>query len=111
MKRNYLGEFEEVVMLTVGILYPQAYGVAIKKEILINTNRKVTLSAVHAVLHRLQEKNFLTSEFGEATRERGGKRKKYFTITQAGSKSLSLAMDTRKTLWDKIPKVALQNVN
>jgi len=111
MKRTYLGEFEEMVMLIVGVLYPQAYGVAIKKEIFINTNRKVTLSAVHAVLHRLQEKGFLTSEFGEATKQRGGKRKEYFTITRAGSKSLSLTIDTRKDLWNKIPKVALQNVN
>ncbi len=108
MKGTYLGEFEELVMLTVGVLFPEAYGVAIKKEIPIQTKRKVTLSAVHAVLHRLQNKGLLTSEFGEATKERGGKRKKFFTITIAGTKALSQAMDTRKELWSKIPKMALQ---
>ena len=111
MKGSYLGEFEELVMLTVGVLFPKAYGVAIKKEILKQSKRKVTLSAVHAVLHRLQNKELLTSEFGEATKERGGKRKKFFTITQAGSKALSHAMDTRQELWSKIPKMALQGNN
>ncbi len=107
MKGTYLGEFEELVMLVVGVLHPKAYGVAIKKQILSQTKRKVTLSAVHAVLHRLENKGYLTSEFGEATAERGGKRKKYFTITMAGSKALSMAMETRKDLWSQIPNVAL----
>jgi len=111
MKGSYLGEFEELVMLTVGVLFPKAYGVAIKKEILKQTKRNVTLSAVHAVLHRLQNKGFLTSKFGEATKERGGKRKKYFTITLAGTTTLDHSMDTRKELWSKIPKLALQGNN
>jgi len=111
MKGSYLGEFEELVMLTVGVLFPEAYGVAIKNEIIKQTQRKVTLSAVHAVLHRLQNKGLLSSEFGEATKERGGKRKKYFTITLAGTTTLNQAMDTRKELWSKIPKVALLGNN
>lgn len=107
MKGTYLGEFEELVMLSVGVLYPQGYGVAIKNHIENLTSRKVTLSTVHASLHRLQKKGFLESEFGEATRERGGKRKKIFTITVAGSKALRASRGWREELWATIPDIAL----
>ena len=107
MKGTYLGEFEELVMLSVGVLHPQGYGVGIKNHIEKLTNRKVTLSTVHASLHRLQNKGFLKSEFGEATRERGGKRKKIFTITEAGSKALHASRGWREELWATIPDIAL----
>ena len=107
MKGTYLGEFEELVMLSVGVLHPQAYGVAIKNHIEKLTKRKVTLSTVHASLHRLQNKGFLKSEFGEATKERVGKRKKIFTITMAGSKALRASRGWREELWATIPDIAL----
>ncbi|MDN5199781.1 helix-turn-helix transcriptional regulator [Fulvivirgaceae bacterium BMA10] len=107
MKGTNLGEFEELIMLVAGVLYPEAYGVAIKKEIYTQTGRKVTLSAVHSALHRLEKKGFLESKFGDATKIRGGKRKKFFIITTYGSKVLNEAMSIRKQLWDSIPKVAL----
>lgn len=111
MKGTNIGEFEELVLLMVGVLYPGAYGVGIKNEILNRTGRKVTLSAVHAVLQRLQEKGLLTSEFGETTKARGGKRKKLFQMTSAGSTILSATRDTRNELWSEIPKVALKPLN
>lgn len=111
MKRTNIGEFEELVLLMVGVLYPGAYGVGIKNEILNRTGRKVTLSAVHAVLQRLQEKGLLNSEFGETTKARGGKRKKLFQMTSAGSTILSTTRDTRNELWSEIPKVALKPLN
>ena len=107
MKGTYLGEFEELVMLSVGGLYPLGYGVAIKNHIEKLTKRKVTLSTVHASLHRLQNKGFLQSKFGEATKERGGKRKKIFTITIAGSKALRASRGWREELWATIPDIAL----
>ena len=110
MKGTNIGELEELILLMVGVLYPEAYGVGIKNEIVVRTGRKVTLSAVHAVLQRLQEKGFLLSEFGEATRVRGGKRKKLFQITASGSRVLAEVRDTRNQLWDEIPKVALNNI-
>ena len=109
MKRANIGEFEELVLLVVGVLYPEAYGVGVKNEILARTGRKATLSAVHAVLQRLQEKELLTSEFGQATQVRGGKRKKLFQITAKGSKVLSELRATRNQLWDEIPPVAIIN--
>ena len=107
MKGTYLGEFEELVMLSVGVLHPHGYGVAIKNHIEKLTQRKVTLSTVHATLHRLMKKGFLQSEFGEATKERGGKRKKLFTITVAGNKALLASKGWRDELWSTMPEIAL----
>lgn len=107
MKGTYLGEFEELVLLTTGVLYDEAYGVAIKKEIQGQTGRKVTLSAVHSALHRLEDKGFLKSRLGGATKERGGKSKRFFAITAYGKKSLEEARGMRDSLWSQIPKIAL----
>ena len=111
MKGTNLGEFEELVMLTVGALYPEAYGVSIKAEIRLQTGRKVTLSTVHASLNRLQDKGYLESTFGNATSERGGKRKRLFTITSNGERALLHARQWREKLWNSIPKVAFPGTN
>ena len=108
MKGSSLGEFEELVVLTVGVLYPNAYGVALKNEIKKRTGRNTTLSGVHIVLSRLEKKGFLASKFGNATRERGGKPKKFFIITKIGSKALIEAREIRSELWKEIPEIALQ---
>ena len=81
MKGTYLGEFEEVVLLTVAMLEDQGYGITVKQEVEQRTNRPVNLSAVHATLYRLEKKGFLNSKLGEATKVRGGKRKRIFQIT------------------------------
>ena len=106
MKGTNLGEFEELVMLTVGAVYPEAYGVSIKDEIRLQTGRKVTLSTIHAALNRLQEKGYLESQLGDATGERGGKRKRLFTITSNGVRALKNARSWREKLWNSIPKIA-----
>ena len=74
MKGKYLGEFEEIVLLTIGILYEEAYGVAIRNEIENRLKRRVGLGALHATLVRLEDKGHLNSHLGEATQKRGGKR-------------------------------------
>lgn len=106
MKENRIGEFEEIVLLTVGILYGKAYGIAIKREIEERLNRKVSVGALHTALRRLEGKGFLTAEFGEATQERGGKRKKYFTVTMQGFRALKAVRTTRDQLWDSLPPLA-----
>ncbi len=106
--RNNIGEFEEIVMLTVGILNEGAYGLAIKKEIEERLNRKVSMGALHTGLYRLEDKGFLTSRLGEATKTRGGKPKRYFAVTASGQKSLKEMMDTRKSLWENIPEGVFQ---
>lgn len=108
MKGTNLGEFQELVLLTIGILYPEAYGVSIKEEILSQTGREVTLSTVHAALVRLEEKGFVKSEFGEATSMRGGKRKKYFTITATGVRMLTESKEQRESLWNSLPDIVFK---
>jgi DNA-binding PadR family transcriptional regulator len=104
--RHQLGEFEEIVMLAVGILYKEAYGIAIIDEIESRVNRKVSIGALQTVLRRLEEKGYLVSEFGEATNVRGGKRKRYFSLTALGSRVLRETQDQRKDMFKAIPRVA-----
>ena len=106
MKGTYLGEFEELVLLTIGVLYDEAYGVAIKKEMEEQLERTVSIGAVHASVNRLEEKGFLASRFGNPTQERGGKRKKFYKVTQQGQQALMEARNMRQKLWGMIPDTA-----
>ncbi|MFY0625256.1 MAG: helix-turn-helix transcriptional regulator [Reichenbachiella sp.] len=106
MKKYQLGEFEEVVLLTVAVLYDQAYGVSVRHEIEGRLKRKVSVSALQTALRRMEKKGFLESNFGEATAIRGGKKKRYFRVTPFGRQALEYAKDTRTELWEAIPNVA-----
>ena len=107
MKKYQLGEFEEVVMLTVGILHLEAYGVSIKKEIESRLSRNVSVGALQTALRRLEDKGYLKSRDGEATEERAGRPKKYFQITALGKRAMEHTKSTRDELWNAIPKMAL----
>lgn len=104
--KHSLGEFEEVVLLTVGVLYDEAYGVVIKDEIERRTNRNVSVGALQSALHRMEKKGFLESRTGDPDSQRGGKPKRFFRITALGKKVLEESRDVRMQLWDSIPKVA-----
>ncbi|GAB4250772.1 MAG: hypothetical protein Tsb0034_29910 [Ekhidna sp.] len=106
MNKYSIGEFEEVVMLTVAVLFDNAYGISIKEEIEKRMERKVSVGAMRTALIRLEKKGYLDSEFGEATAVRGGKRKRYFKVTPLGKRVLEQVMETRKQLWDSIPSMA-----
>lgn len=108
MKEYHLGEFEEVVLLTVAILYQDAYGVSIKNEIEDRLKRKVSVSALQTALRRMEKKGFLKSSLGEATAIRGGKRKRYFRVTKLGKAALDHSKETRLQLWSSIPNVAFE---
>lgn len=101
-----LGEFEEIVLLTVGVLYNEAYGVAVKDEIEQRLKRKVSVGALQSALHRLEKKGYLDSRTGEANKIRGGKPKRFFTITALGKSALEASRSTRMELWDAIPTIA-----
>lgn len=109
MKGTNLGELEELILLTVGVLYKKAYGVAVMDEIEKQTGRKLNISAVHAVLTRLEEKGLVISEMSDPTTERGGRRKKIYLLTAAGRKSLEEANELRNQLFRQIPKIAFQS--
>lgn len=110
MKGTYLGEFEELILLTVVILNGEAYGNSIKEEFEKRSDRSANLSAIHAALYRLEQKGFLRSEFGEPTGERGGKRKRLFYATSKGAAALQEARDLRKELWSAVPGEAINNL-
>lgn len=108
MRKTYLGELEEVILLTVAMLYKEeAYGVAITQKLIELTAREISISAVHATLHRLEEKGFLKSETGGATKERGGRSKRFFALTASGTKAIREIRDLRAQFWQNIPKVSL----
>ena len=104
MKGTHLGEFEELVLLVTGILIDNAYGVSVAEEIERQTGRSVSLSPVHSALYRLEEKGFVSSELGGATRSRGGRRKRIYKITAAGRAALDEVRVMRNRLWDLLPE-------
>jgi PadR family transcriptional regulator, regulatory protein PadR len=103
MKKYQLGEFEEIVILTVGVLHNDAYGVMIKKEIERRLSRKVSVGALQSALRRMEQKGYLTSHEGEGTQERAGRPKRYFKITAYGRKAMEYTKSTRDELWKDIP--------
>lgn len=111
MKGENIGELEELVLLTVGALNQEAYAVLIMEEIKSNSDRNMDVTAIHSVLRRLEKKGFVASEMGGATAERGGRRKRYFTLTQAGRKVLDETMSLRMSLYSKLPKLTFSTVS
>lgn len=106
MKETRLGEFEEVILLLVGILGEDAYSYRVAEEFESQTKRAVSIGAVHSTLIRLAEKGFLTSKMGKATAERGGRRKRIYSITASGKKVLAEAREFKMSLWDQYPAFA-----
>lgn len=108
MKGTNLGEFEELVLLTIAALVSDAYSVAICDELEKYTGRVAKLGVVHAVLNRLEDKGLVKSRMGEATSARGGKRKRYYEVTQAGKVALTRSKEVREALWRVIPGFNLE---
>jgi PadR family transcriptional regulator, regulatory protein PadR len=102
MSRFYLGELEELVLLIVALHDKNAYAIVIVEELQKQAGRDITLSAIHAVLHRLEEKGFVTSFLGGASSIRGGRRKRIFTITSYGQQVIAELRDTRTLIWSLI---------
>ena len=103
MKETRLGEFEEVILLLVGILGQEAYAFNIAQEFESQTDRAVSIGAVHSTLTRLEGKGFLKSQMGNSTSERGGRRKRIYTITAYGRRAVEAARDLRVSLWRQYP--------
>lgn len=107
MAKEFLGEFEELILTLVAALQDDAYGAAISEEIENRLKREVTLSAVHVTLYRLEDKGFIKSRVGGATKERGGRRKRIFTITSAGLSMLKAMKESRLELWSMVPQLKM----
>jgi PadR family transcriptional regulator, regulatory protein PadR len=95
----YLGEFEELVLLTIATLGEEAYGVSIQQDIETRCKRSISIGALHSTITRLEEKGFLKSWLGGATKERGGRSKRFYEITQVGKKAVAESKSMRDELW------------
>lgn len=107
MPKEFLGEFEELVLTLVAALREEAYGAAIAEEIESKRGRDVNLSAVHVTLYRLEDKGYVKSAFGGETKERGGRRKRIYTITSAGLALLRAMKEARVELWKMVPQLKI----
>ena len=110
MKGTNLGEFEELVLLIVLAIPDEAYSVAIADEIKAKANRTVAHSVVHTALYRLEEKGFVESEMGAATAERGGRRKRMYSITASGMRALETSKANRDQFWQMVPQTRIADV-
>jgi PadR family transcriptional regulator PadR len=93
-----LGEFEQLVLMAVLRVGDDAYGVTIRRAIVERTTRDVSLAAVYKTLTRLEEKGFVATRVGEPTPERGGRRKRYYTVTVPGRRSLHQSVETLRRM-------------
>ena len=104
-EREYLGNFEMMVLLSLLRLGEGAYGVPITNEIEKQSGRAVAVGSVYAALERLERKGLITSRWGEPTAERGGRAKKHFSVTASGLKELRHAQKTLINLWKGVPEL------
>ncbi len=98
-KITFLGELEQMLLLTVVRLEAGAYGMAIRSELETNTGRSVARGAVYITLDRLVQKGYLRSWLGDSTAARGGRAKRYFELTQAGKEALRASREALVNLW------------
>ena len=104
-KREYLGQFELMVLLAILQAGDDAYGVPIAREIEETTGKEVALGSIYAALERLQDKGLVTSSMGDPTPERGGRAKRYFRVTGKGVREAREAQRTLKKLWSGLPQL------
>jgi PadR family transcriptional regulator PadR len=101
-KRDYLGHLELMVMLVLIRLGEKAYGIPVAHEIETKAGREVSLGSIYATLDRLETKGLVSSELGEATPERGGRAKKYFSVTAKGVREVRETQRVLKQLWPRL---------
>lgn len=109
MIETRLGDFEETVMLIVGILgEEEAYAFRISKAFEQRTGRAISIGATHSTLDRLETKGFVRSSLKNSTSERGDRRKRIFVITALGKRVLREAMEFKMQLWRDYPAFAVK---
>lgn len=101
MKGEHLGEFEELVLLSVRIMAEDASGATIQEVLETDAGRPVSLGAIYAALDRLARKGFVDSALGDPTPKRGGRRKRYYTVTTEGVTQLENSRRVRDTMWKR----------
>ncbi|MCE7996099.1 MAG: PadR family transcriptional regulator [Roseivirga sp.] len=107
MKKNRLGEFQELILMTVVILKEEAYGNEIERYLEGCLNERLSMGAIQTALKRMEEKSFLTSEWGEVTQKRGGKRKRIYTATPYAHQVLRDMKNLRARMWSAMPDLEM----
>jgi len=102
LQDKYLGELEQMVLLAILQLQPEAYGGQIRQCLLQEAGRDISIGALYTTLERLGQKGLLTSALGEATAERGGRAKKYFHLTATGVQALQRSKQAFDRLWQGV---------
>lgn len=102
MKGDRVGEFEELTVLAMRALGKPAYAVPVQQFIEKKARRAVSMGAVYAALGRLEKKGLLRSTVGEATPQRGGKRKRLYEVTPLGMRTLRDLRQVRERIWRTI---------
>ncbi len=104
--KSSLGEFEELVLLTVASQHDTAYGVSIKESLEKELGKTLNISAIHVTLKRMTDKGYVNPRYGGITQDRGGRRKKYYVITAFGKQMLDKQFEVRNSLYQKIPNIS-----
>ena len=102
MPRESLGDIEHLVLLALLRLGEKSYGVPILEEIAERTGREVSRPAVYIALRRLEAKGLVKSRLGDPTPERGGRAKRYFTLTAAGHRQLHASREALLSMWANV---------
>lgn len=100
MSQHFLGEFEQMVLLSIMRLGDEAYGLAIRDELEHVAGRAPSSGALYTTLDRMEKKGLLTSSAGEGTQERGGRPRRYVQVTPEGQALLAQSRHTLMALWD-----------
>ena len=106
-ERDYLGEFEHVVVLALLRLQDRAYGVTVRQEIEFRTSRDVSIGAVYATLDRLETKGYVKSRRGDPTPERGGRSKRFFRVTPKGVAAVSRTQWALKSMTEGLDLIPI----
>ena len=102
-KGEFLGEFEQLVLLALLRLGDDGYGMAVRREIEERADRDVSIGAVYATLDRLEEKGLVKGRLGAPSETRGGRARKCFTITGAGARALQKSQQAVRQMLDGLP--------
>ncbi|MEP1095251.1 MAG: helix-turn-helix transcriptional regulator [Cyclobacteriaceae bacterium] len=102
MNRTFISELEELVLLSVGVLYPEAYAYSIRLEIKEQVGKSLSLASVHTVLYRLEKDGLLSSELGGKSEKRGGRSKRLFSLTKHGENTVQEIHSVRQAMWAKM---------
>lgn len=101
MGQTFLTSQEEMILITVGVLQPDAYAYSIRKEIASETGIHLSLATIHTILYRMADQKFLESSLGGSTEKRGGRSKRLYKLTNKGLDTIKEVQSARSSLWLK----------